>query len=105
MRLAEKRNSLRAELEFKFFSENSPERIPAISYWENDGDKYEGETKEFDGEVCYHGRGRLDFKNGDTYIGGFYKNLMHGYGVLIYRLDGAFYAGDFVSGEKNGNGE
>ena len=82
------------------------------SEWEYDPpqqeDIYTG-TKNKSGQ--YHGKGRLQYKNGDLYDGGWRKGLRHGVGVFVWGKDkahpkrtGAVYEGTFRKGKMHGKG-
>ncbi|KAG6616367.1 Radial spoke head 10 family protein [Phytophthora cinnamomi] len=67
---------------------------------------YEGETllvSECDVPV-YHGKGRLEFKTGFTYVGDFVRGRMHGTGRIEWHASGVAYEGDFTHNEITGRG-
>ncbi|POM64187.1 Radial spoke head 10 family protein [Phytophthora palmivora] len=67
---------------------------------------YEGETlqvTECDVPV-YHGKGRLEFKTGFTYIGDFDHGRMHGTGRIEWQTSGVVYEGEFTHNEITGKG-
>ena len=51
----------------------------------------------------YHGKGRLEFKDGSVYEGGFENNKMHGYGKIFFK-DGSIYQGNFKNNLRDGTG-
>ena len=51
----------------------------------------------------YHGKGRLEFKDGSVYEGQFEKNSMHGYGKIFFK-DGSIYQGNFKNNLRDGTG-
>ena len=51
----------------------------------------------------YHGKGRLEFKDGSVYEGQFENNKMHGYGKIFFR-DGSIYQGNFKKNLRDGTG-
>jgi hypothetical protein len=63
------------------------------------GERYEGELK----NLQRHGQGKLRFKNGTIYEGGFVENRMEGYGALLY-TDGGRYEGEWRNSMPNGRG-
>ncbi|KAG2786404.1 hypothetical protein Pcac1_g4460 [Phytophthora cactorum] len=67
---------------------------------------YEGETlqvAECDVPV-YHGKGRLEFKTGFTYVGDFVHGRMHGTGRIEWQTSGVVYEGEFTHNEITGRG-
>ncbi|KAL3663862.1 hypothetical protein V7S43_011274 [Phytophthora oleae] len=67
---------------------------------------YEGETMqvaECDVPV-YHGKGRLEFKTGFTYVGDFIHGRMQGTGRIEWHTSGVVYEGDFTHNEITGKG-
>ncbi|GMF13602.1 unnamed protein product [Phytophthora lilii] len=67
---------------------------------------YEGETlqvAECDVPV-YHGKGRLEFTTGFTYVGDFVHGRMHGQGRIEWQTSGVVYDGDFTHNEITGRG-
>ncbi|KAF4323488.1 hypothetical protein BBO99_00001358 [Phytophthora kernoviae] len=67
---------------------------------------YEGETlqvPECDAPV-YHGKGRLEFNTGFTYVGDFIRGRMHGTGRIEWQHSGVVYEGDFTHNEITGRG-
>ncbi len=46
---------------------------------------------------------KVEFADGKTYIGGFYKNALHGRGTMTY-ANGDRYDGPFVKGRRHGRG-
>lgn len=58
--------------------------------------KYSGQLK----EDQRNGRGTLDFKNGDCYVGEFFENQFHGHGS--YSTEQSLYIGFFYKGQKHG---
>ncbi|KAG1694159.1 hypothetical protein DVH05_021815 [Phytophthora capsici] len=67
---------------------------------------YEGETMqvaECDVPV-YHGKGRLEFKTGFTYVGDFIHGRMHGTGRIEWHTSGVVYEGEFRHNEITGTG-
>ena len=51
----------------------------------------------------YHGKGRLEFKDGSIYEGQFENNKMHGYGKIFLK-DGSIYQGNFKNNLRDGTG-
>ena len=51
----------------------------------------------------YHGKGRLEFKDGSVYEGQFKNNKMHGYGKIFFK-DGSIYQGNFKNNLRDGTG-
>ncbi len=51
----------------------------------------------------YHGKGRLEFKDGSVYEGQFENNKMHGYGKIFFK-DGSIYQGNFKNNLRDGTG-
>ena len=51
----------------------------------------------------YHGKGRLEFKDGSIYEGQFENNKMHGYGKIFFK-DGSIYQGNFINNLRDGTG-
>ena len=66
----------------------------------NDGTVYEGEC---DSLGKFHGRGKLTFVCGDTYVGLFSKGSKHGHGTYLY-TNQSFYSGHWRNGLKHGKG-
>uniref|UniRef100_H3GN51 VPS9 domain-containing protein n=1 Tax=Phytophthora ramorum TaxID=164328 RepID=H3GN51_PHYRM len=67
---------------------------------------YEGDTLqvvECDVPV-YHGKGRLEFKTGFTYVGDFVHGRMHGPGRIEWHDSGVVYEGEFTHNEITGRG-
>lgn len=67
--------------------------------WVN-GDTYEGEYK----DDLRHGFGKMRFKNGDTYEGTFVGGQMHGQGRYVWR-NGEIFEGNFKNGVMDGEGK
>ncbi|KAE8993030.1 hypothetical protein PR003_g20734 [Phytophthora rubi] len=67
---------------------------------------YEGETLLVSecGVPVYHGKGRLEFKTGFTYVGDFVHGRMHGTGRIEWHASGVVYAGDLTHNEITGRG-
>ncbi|KAK1940995.1 Radial spoke head 10 B [Phytophthora citrophthora] len=67
---------------------------------------YEGETMQV--AECavpvYHGKGRLEFKTGFTYVGDFIHGRMQGTGRIEWHNRGVVYEGDFTHNEITGKG-
>ena len=61
---------------------------------------YSGDFK----DGLYHGKGRLEFKDGSVYEGQFENNKMHGYGKIFYK-DGSIYQGNFKNNLRDGTGK
>ncbi|EGZ14875.1 hypothetical protein PHYSODRAFT_504737 [Phytophthora sojae] len=83
---------------------NSPPLDPRVLA--NVARSYEGETllaPECDVPV-YHGKGRLEFKTGFTYVGDFVHGRMHGTGRIEWHASGVAYEGDFTHNEITGRG-
>ncbi len=62
--------------------------------------------KSFSGDYkngLYHGKGRLEFKDGSVYEGQFENNKMHGYGKIFFK-DGSIYQGNFKNNLRDGTG-
>ena len=51
----------------------------------------------------YHGKGRLEFKDGSVYEGQFENNKMHGYGKIFFK-NGSIYQGSFKNNLRDGTG-
>ena len=51
----------------------------------------------------YHGKGRLEFKDGSVYEGQFENNKMHGYGKIFFK-DGSIYQGNFKNDLRDETG-
>ncbi len=51
----------------------------------------------------YHGKGRLEFKDGSVYEGQFENNKMHGYGKIFFKY-GSIYQGNFKNNLRDGTG-
>jgi hypothetical protein len=73
--------------------------------WKKSGDKrwdlfYKGESL----NNLPHGKGVLNFPDGEKYVGEFKKGQIFGYGKLTW-ADGAYYEGRFVNGLKHGHGK
>ncbi|CAF1516802.1 unnamed protein product [Adineta steineri] len=68
-----------------------------IDQW---GNRYEGEMK--DGKK--HGKGHINFANGDKYIGICVEDMRTGQGVAIYAA-GDRYEGQFKDNKKHGKGQ
>ena len=51
----------------------------------------------------YHGKGRLEFKDGNVYEGQFENNKMHGFGKIFFK-DGSIYQGNFKNNLRDGEG-
>ena len=51
----------------------------------------------------YHGKGRLEFKDGSVYEGQFENNTMNGYGKIFFK-DGSIYQGNFKKNLRDGTG-
>jgi hypothetical protein len=66
----------------------------------NDGSTYEGLCNL---EGKFHGRGKLLFICGDTYVGEFSNGLKNGYGTYVY-ANQSFYNGNWRNGVKHGKG-
>ena len=49
-----------------------------------------------------HGEGRVLFANGNTYVGGFRCDMLHGYGILTDRETGNVYEGEFEDDKRHG---
>jgi len=67
---------------------------------------YEGETlqvAECDVPV-YHGKGKLSFKTGFTFVGDFVHGRMHGVGRMEWQSSGLVYEGGFTHNEITGRG-
>jgi hypothetical protein len=64
------------------------------------GRRYEGEFK--NGQKW--GEGKLDFNNGDFYIGQWQMDRFHGFGISFCAVEG-IYEGMFVAGFKEGHGK
>ena len=60
---------------------------------------YSGDYK----KGLYHGKGRLEFKDGSVYEGQFENNKMHGYGKIFFK-DGSIYQGNFKNNLRDGTG-
>ena len=60
---------------------------------------YSGDYK----NALYHGKGRLEFKDGSVYEGQFENNKMHGYGKIFFK-DGSIYQGNFKNNLRDGTG-
>jgi hypothetical protein len=68
------------------------------------GNTYEGFMKLFEDSLLMHGPGKLNFVNGDKYVGMFKRNLYHGTG----RFDiagGGYYEGLWHNDKKHGEGD
>jgi hypothetical protein len=66
----------------------------------NDGTIYDGEC---DALGKFHGRGKITFACGDTYVGFFSGGLKHGNGTYVYKNQ-SFYSGHWRNGLKHGKG-
>ena len=64
------------------------------------GRRYEGEFSV--GQK--HGEGKIDYNNGDYYIGQWQRDKPHGYGILHCSVEG-IYEGMFIEGFKEGHGK
>ncbi|CAF3914182.1 unnamed protein product [Adineta steineri] len=64
------------------------------------GNRYEGEMK--DGKK--HGKGHMDFANGDRFTGDYIEDSITGQGVYIY-ANGARYEGQWKDSKKHGKGQ
>jgi len=64
------------------------------------GDVYEGHVNQ-NGD--FHGIGRIQYRNGDRYEGGFFRNLKSGRGMYYY-ANGDQYCGEYKYGRKEGIG-
>jgi hypothetical protein len=73
-----------------------PEEAEALRFAKG---RYTGELRA--GEP--HGKGRLEFDNGDLYRGEFYRGELHGSGTYIWK-SGARYTGEFREGVMEGSG-
>ena len=51
----------------------------------------------------FHGKGRLEFKDGSVYEGEFENNEMNGYGKIFFK-DGSIYQGNFKNNLRHGTG-
>ncbi len=63
-------------------------------------------VKSYSGEFkngLFHGKGRLEFKDGNVYEGQFENNKMHGYGKIFFK-DGSIYQGNFINNLRDGTG-
>ena len=65
----------------------------------SDGSKYEGQF--IDGKS--DGQGSIQYRNGDSYVGGFSEGVLHGNGVYLW-VNGDKYEGQFIDGRKHGIG-
>jgi hypothetical protein len=65
-----------------------------------DGTTYEGECN-IQGQ--FHGKGKLTFVCGDTYVGEFVNSSKHGKGTYVY-ANQSFYNGYWKNGKKHGKG-
>ncbi len=72
---------------------------PSLSF--ADGATYVGAVN---AQGLLDGNGRMQWKNGDTYVGDFADGLFHGYGVFSSSASGN-YRGNYVAGEMEGVGE
>lgn len=54
--------------------------------------------------VMRHGRGLMEYLNGEKYDGMWKMNQRHGYGVMIYK-NGDIYSGNWENDKKNGSGQ
>ena len=54
------------------------------------------------GEHQMHGEGEALFANGSTYVGGFSRDMLNGYGVLTDTSTGNVYAGEFKDDMRHG---
>lgn len=73
--------------------------------WKRRGDKrwdlfYKGESL----NRLPHGKGVLNFPDGEKYVGEFKTGQIYGYGKLTWP-DGAYYEGRFVNGLRHGHGK
>ena len=73
--------------------------------WQKRGDRrwdlfYKGESL----NRLPHGKGVLNFPDGEKYVGEFKKGQIYGHGKMTW-TDGAYYEGRFVNGLKEGHGE
>ena len=63
----------------------------------------------YEGEIAKNkmkeGNGRINFNNGEIYIGQFKNDLMDGKGVLYYKINIVKYEGDFLEGKYHGKGK
>ena len=66
-------------------------------YIDEEGNRYEGETA--DGKR--HGKGKMDYANGDSYTGIWVNDQRTGHGVHT-SLDGSRYEGQWKNGRKHG---
>ena len=73
--------------------------------WQKRGDRrwdlfYKGESL----NRLPHGKGVLNFPDGEKYVGEFKKGQIYGHGKITW-TDGAYYEGRFINGLKHGHGE
>ena len=75
------------------------------SKWENCFGTYSSKKMEYIGEFnengSFHGQGTINYKNGETYVGGFRGGKRDGFGTLT-RTDGYKYTGEFSFGKPGG---
>lgn len=67
----------------------------------NGQSKYEGEFR----NDMPHGKGKLDYENGDKYFGGFKEGKKDGTGEFTYSQTRDRYDGDFRKDQRNGFGK
>ncbi len=72
---------------------------PSLSF--ADGSTYVGGVN---AQGQLDGNGRLQWRNGDSYVGDFADGLFHGYGIFSSSASGN-YRGNFVKGDMEGAGE
>ena len=70
------------------------------SYTYHDGSKYTGEWK----DSKPHGRGKMEFPDGNIYEGNFGNGLKEGHGVFRWADDGTIYDGSWKNDKKDGTG-
>jgi len=52
-----------------------------------------------------NGNGEFYFHNGNTYVGNFQDDQIHGQGVFSWKSSGEVYQGNFIQGKPGGNGK
>ena len=81
--------SLPIQKETHYFSKEDPNKVikypNIISLYDINNNYYLGQHIIIDTEIICHGKGLLQYNNGDLYIGNFFNHNKHGYGIRIVK--------------------